>query len=75
MKILINALTAKKQSGGGFQIAANFIISTLLCKDVEWLYLVSKDIDEVISRKDYQIKNGAKFVIEPQPDFYYTYWK
>ncbi len=75
MKILINALTAKKQSGGGFQIAANFIISTLLCKDVEWLYLVSKDIDEVIRRKDYQIKNGAYFVFEPQPDFFYTYWK
>lgn len=73
MKILINAVIAKKRSGGGFQVCINFIQKTLEHKDIDWYYIVSEELDKEISvfLDDYR---GDKFYSFPtQPDFLHSY--
>lgn len=69
MKIIINAIIAKKRAGGGFQIAKNFILKSLSYSDeeIEWYYFVSDDLDKVI-RADFQkLLNINYFVFPTQP--------
>ena len=73
MRILINTISTKKHSGGAYQIAFNFISKTLEHDEVEWIYVVSKDLDEILpnevkSKEDY-------FVFPTQPDFRHSYKK
>lgn len=73
MRILINAISTKKQSGGAFQIAYNFIIESLEHHEVEWIYVVSEDIDEILPAA---IKTNKKYFVFPtQPDFGHSYKK
>lgn len=74
MKILINVLTAKKISGGGFQIALNFMKSTLKYDFIEWCYFVSQDIDDVLHDYFIDQRGVTYFVFPTQPDFKSTYW-
>ena len=75
IKIAINAVSVKKISGGVFQIAPNFILATLKYQvpDVEWLYLVSEDVDKVIHEKFSEQVGKKYFIYPPQPDFIGTY--
>lgn len=73
MKILVNSISTKKISGGAFQIARNYILKTLEHKDVEWYYVVSVDIDEVIGSSFEDKKDKQYFVFPTQPDFKHTY--
>lgn len=71
MRILINAVSTKKHSGGAFQIAYNFIVKTKDHHNVEWIYVVSKDIDEILPAS---IKESGNYYVFPtQPDFLHTY--
>lgn len=68
MKIIINALIAKKNAGGGFQIAFNFIKQTLISdRGIEWYYLVSKDLDDVLNEHFSSLLNVNYFVFPNQP--------
>lgn len=75
MKILVNALTAKRKSGGGFQIAVNFIKATLSRTDVDWLYFVSEDVDAAIGTCFSSVKDRLYFVFPTQPDFLHSYFE
>lgn len=71
MKILVNAISTKKHAGGAYQIAFNFISKTLAHDEVEWVYVVSKDLDEILPEK---IKTSRDYYVFPtQPDFKHTY--
>lgn len=73
MKILLNAVSAKKRAGGGFQISVNFINASLSRNDIDWYYLVSKDIDRVISVEISKNCENKYFVMPTQPDFINSY--
>ena len=73
MKILINAVCAKKNAGGGFQIALNFVRTALkdTDKSVEWYFLISDHIADALN-----ISESSNIFIAPaQPDFRNTYWR
>lgn len=73
MKILINTISTKKHSGGAFQISQNFILKSLEHDDVEWYYVVSQDLDDVIGDKFKHLKGERYFVFPTQPDFKDSY--
>ena len=73
MKILINTISTKKHSGGAYQIAYNFLMKTLEYQEVEWLYVISYDLDEILP---VSMKEGENYHVFPtQPDFRHTYKK
>ena len=74
MRIAINTITTKKAAGGGFQIAYNFIKETLLHQDeIEWFYITSSDLDEVLGN-DFEALRGSRYFVFPtQPDFLGSY--
>ena len=53
MKILINAIGAKKNAGGGFQIALNFVGTALQDNyhNNEYYFLISMDLAVALSLK------------------------
>lgn len=71
MKILINAICAKKHAGGGFQISLNFVKAAIndTTKDIEWYFLLSDHLAEALSIK----KNNNIYIFPAQPDFKGTY--
>lgn len=75
MKILINTISTKKHSGGAFQISQNFLLKSLEHSDVEWYYITSQDLDDVIGEKFAHIKETRYFVFPTQPDFKGSYKK
>ena len=75
MKILINAVSAKKVAGGAFQISVNFIKESLSHTDIEWYWVVSQDLDEVLGEQ-FQVYRGSRYYAFPsQPDFKHSYFK
>ena len=73
MKILINAISTKKHSGGAFQISQNFMLRSLEDNDIEWYYFASQDVDDVIGEKFANLKGNRYFVFPTQPDFRDSY--
>ena len=73
MKILINTISTKKISGGAFQISQNFLLKSLEHDDIEWYYVTSQDLDDVIGAQFDNIRNERYFVFPTQPDFKHTY--
>ena len=73
MKILVNTISTKKHSGGAYQIAYNFLMKTLEHQEVEWLYVVSSDLDEILPEP---MKERMNYHVFPtQPDYRHTYKK
>lgn len=71
MKILVNTVSTKKHSGGAYQIAYNFLMKTLEHQEVEWIYVVSSDLDEILP---VPMKEGRNYHVFPtQPDYWHTY--
>ena len=71
MRVLINTISTKKHSGGAYQIAYNFLVNTMGHQEVEWIYVVSADLDEILPEK---LKNCGKYHVLPtQPDYRHTY--
>ena len=71
MRILINTISTKKHSGGAYQIAYNFLVKTMEHQEVEWVYVVSKDLDEIMPEP---LKAKAHYYVFPtQPDFKHSY--
>lgn len=71
MKILVNTVSTKKHSGGAYQIAYNFILKSQEYTEVEWVYVVSQDLDEILPDT---IKKGVNYYVFPtQPDFNHSY--
>lgn len=73
MRILINAISTKKHSGGAYQIAYNFLIKTIDHPEIEWIYVVSEDLDEILPIK---LKQSSYYFRFPtQPNFRHSYLK
>ena len=71
MKILVNTISTKKHSGGAFQIAYNFLMKTTEHPEIDWMYVVSLDLNEVLPET---LKKKDRFFVFPtQPDFMHTY--
>lgn len=75
MKIVINAVTAKKNAGGAFQISSNFILESLSHPEIEWYWWVSKDLDAVIGERFSKYINTRYFIFPTQPDFKHSYFR
>ena len=75
MKIIINTISAKKISGGAFQISQNFLLKSLEHNDIDWYYITSQDLDDVIGESFNDIRGKRYFVFPTQPDFKHTYEK
>ncbi len=73
MRIVVNTITTKKHSGGAYQIALNFILETLKHPEVEWYYITSSDVDELVGSQFESIKGTRYFVFPTQPDFLGSY--
>ena len=73
MRILVNTISTKKHSGGAYQIAYNFLMKTLEHQEVEWIYVVSSDLDEILPEPMKERKNYHVF--PTQPDYRHTYKK
>lgn len=73
MKILINAISTKKHSGGAFQISQNFMLKSLEHSDVEWYYITSQDVDDAIGEKFEALRGERYFTFPTQPDFRGSY--
>ena len=73
MKILINAIGAKKNAGGGFQIALNFVGTALQDNyhNNEYYFLISMDLAVALSLTE----SNHVYVFPAQPDFKHTYIK
>lgn len=67
MKILVNTISTKKITGGAFQVAKNFIVKTLECNSVEWQYVTSADLDEVVGSLFDDKRGSSYFVFPTQP--------
>lgn len=66
MKIILEAISAKKNGGGGFQIAYNFIKASKQHKDINWLYFVSEDLDTEIGDTFVEERDKTYFVFPTQ---------
>lgn len=75
MKILVNTISTKKNAGGAFQIAYNFLLKTLHSEydNIDWYYITSSDLDEVLDTHFKAIANTRYFVFPTQPDFLGSY--
>ncbi len=73
MRILVNAISVKKGAGGMFQISTNFFLKTLEYKGIEWYYVASKDLDNVLGSDFFSLRDEKYFVFPNQPDFKHTY--
>lgn len=71
MIILINSVSTKKISGGAYQIAYNFLMKSLEHKEVDWIYVVSKDLDEIMPETMKQLEHY--YVFPTQPDYRHSY--
>ena len=73
MKILVNTISTKKHAGGAFQIANNFVRKTLEHPDIEWIYVISSDLDIVLPN---EMKRKENYYVFPtQPDFKNSYYR
>ena len=74
MKVVVNTISTKKHSGGAYQIAYNFLMETLHNQeDVEWYYITSSDVDELVGNEFERLKGSKYFVFPTQPDFKGSY--
>lgn len=48
MKVVLNAIIAKKNGGGATQIVLNYLNATLNDKDVDWYYIVSEEFAGIL---------------------------
>ena len=71
MKVLVNTISTKKHSGGAYQIAYNFLMKTMDHQEVEWVYVVSADLDEILP--NLMKRSGYYYVFPTQPDFKDSY--
>lgn len=73
MRILINTISTKKHAGGAYQIANNFVRKTLEHPEIEWIYVVSSDLDASLPD---EMKGMENYHVFPtQPDYRRTYQK
>ena len=73
MKILINTISTKKHAGGAYQIAFNFLMKTIEHREIEWIYVVSEDLNEILPATIK--KSGNYYMFPTQPDFRNSYKK
>ena len=64
MKIVVNTISTKKISGGAYQIAINFLLATLRYpqKDIDWYYITSFDVNEVVGEHFIHLSGIRYFV-------------
>ena len=69
MRIVLNAIIAKPEGMGGFNVAKSFYYKTLQDKDNEWFYFVSREFDNVIRGLEKGLDEKHYYVFHSQPDF------
>ena len=72
MKVLVNTVSTKKNSGGAYQIAYNFLMKTMEHPELEWVYVISSDLDEILPDS---INKGNYYVFPTQPDYIHSYYR
>ena len=65
MRILINTISTKKHAGGAYQIANNFVRKTLEHPEIEWIYVVSSDLDASLPDEMKGMENYHVFPTQP----------
>ncbi|MBR8709114.1 glycosyltransferase [Bacteroides pyogenes] len=73
MKIVINTISTKKQAGGAFQIAQNFLLKSLDHEEIDWYYFTSQDVDNTVGEYFALLRNTKYFAFQTQPDFRGSY--
>ena len=74
MTFFLNAISVKKNSGGNFQIALNFILESLSNEySTKWIYLLSEDLYDFLKNES-KIKEKDFYVFPTQPEFCSSYW-
>lgn len=69
MKIILNAIIAKPEGMGGFNVTKNFYLKTLEDKENDWYYFVSDAFDKEMKGRENGIDEEHYFVFPTQPDF------
>ena len=69
MKIILNAIIAKPEGMGGFNVTKNFYLKTLEDKENDWYYFVSEAFDKEMKGRENGIDEEHYFVFPTQPDF------
>lgn len=66
MKVVLNAIIAKKNGGGATQIVLNYLNATLNDREVDWYYIVSEEFTGILEGK-INISSGHWLVLPRQP--------
>ena len=69
MKIVLNAILAKPEGMGGYNVTKNFFLKSLEDRENDWYYFVSKDFDKEMRGRENGIDERHYFVFPTQPDF------
>ena len=73
MRIVLNAVIARKNGGGATQIVFNYINATLSDKEVDWYYIVTEEFVDLF-KDNVEISPKRWLVLPRQPQFK-TYFK
>jgi glycosyltransferase involved in cell wall biosynthesis len=66
MKIVLNAIISRRNGGGATQIVLNYLNATLNDREVEWYYIVSEEIVDLLKGKG-EISSSQWLVLPRQP--------
>ena len=64
MKVVLNAVIARKNGGGATQIVFNYLNATLKDKVVDWYYIISEEFVEILN--DDSIINAEHWLVLPR---------
>lgn len=73
MKIVLNAIITRKNGGGATQIVQNYLNATLTDSNVDWYYIISDELADMI--KDKVDLNASHWLVLPRQPHVRTYLK
>lgn len=73
MKIVLNAIITRKNGGGATQIAQNYLNATLTDSTVDWYYIISDELADMI--KERVELNASHWLVLPRQPQVKTYLK
>ena len=73
MKVVLNAVIARKNGGGATQIVFNYLNATLKDKVVDWYYIISEEFVEILN--DDSIINAEHWLVLPRQPQVQSYFQ
>lgn len=73
MKIVLNAIISRRNGGGATQIVLNYLKATLDDREVEWYYIVSEEIVNLL--KEIGEMSSSKWLVLPRQPQVKSYFK